>query len=113
MTKELWEVARDIYWDSELKGNPWVVVTDAVIAAYLKSCKDTVDPYAELKAAAADPTKQIRYYFAPDGEWLAWVNSPYPWDFTLNPKYYEIRDKPKKVDRTSRRIYRGPMKCAL
>lgn len=47
------------------------------------------DPYAELKKAAADPTKQIRC--CKD----KWVDSPTNWGFTFGPDCYEIRDKPK------------------
>jgi len=58
------------------------------------------DPYAELKAAAKDPTKQIRHLgYNSDGEqaWSDWVShkdtSIWSWKLPINN--YEIRDKPK------------------
>lgn len=48
------------------------------------------DPYAELKAAAKDPTKQIRrigHKWCDSGEWF----------FSDGPENYEIRNKPKKI----------------
>lgn len=47
------------------------------------------DPYRELKAAAADPTKQIRC------NGCNWTGCGYSWDWSLPPERYEIRDKPK------------------
>ncbi len=47
------------------------------------------DPYAELKAAANDPTKQIRY----GGNW--YDSSITTWMWNAHPSEYEIRDKPK------------------
>lgn len=47
------------------------------------------DPYAELKAAAADPTKQIRC-----GCYGAWRSSGHKWGFDAPADSYEIRDKP-------------------
>ena len=46
------------------------------------------DPYAELKAAAQDPTKQIR-----DGG--LWQDAGHKWNWTFLPEAYEIRDKPR------------------
>lgn len=54
--------------------------------------KQPVDPYAELKAAAKDPTKQIR--LAPYGEW---TDYGFMWDWSFPPERYEIRDKPKPM----------------
>jgi hypothetical protein len=54
--------------------------------------KQTVDPYAELKAAAADPTKEIRVSTSEHtGVWECGDN----FDWFLPPRDYEIRDKPK------------------
>ncbi len=53
--------------------------------------KQTVDPYAELKAAAADPTKQIKLKVHED-----WYDSNEGfWAWERPPEDYEIRDKPK------------------
>jgi hypothetical protein len=49
------------------------------------------DPYAELKAAALDPTKQIRYG---KGDWFTGDDTRY-WEFDQPINNYEIRDKPK------------------
>jgi len=53
------------------------------------------DPYAELKAAAKDPTKQIRDKVAG----TAWFDSGEEagWTWQLPASHYEIRDKPNKV----------------
>ena len=55
---------------------------------------EEIDPYAELKAAAKDPMKQIRYRV--NGVWLEWLDSNTPgglaWSYP--PEDYEIRDKP-------------------
>jgi len=51
------------------------------------------DPYAEPRAAAADPTKEIRMRHA-SGEWSDWASGPV-WEFDCPPDRYEIRDKPK------------------
>ena len=48
------------------------------------------DPYAELKAAAKDPTKQIRLKGNNN-----WVEAGYKWSWCSLPEEYEIRDKPK------------------
>jgi len=48
------------------------------------------DPYAALKAAAKDPTKQIRVV---DEEWP--VDGEPTWSWCYPPEDYEIRDKPK------------------
>jgi hypothetical protein len=47
------------------------------------------NPYRELKAAAADPTKQIRWQ---GGEWK---DAEANWEWASPPEEYEIRDKPK------------------
>jgi hypothetical protein len=58
-----------------------------------------VDPYAELKAAAQDPTKQIRVKYG-DG----WRDAGYEWSWLSPPERYEIRDKPV-VKTMYRRLY--------
>ena len=57
------------------------------------------DPYRELKAAAADPTKQIRYN-PPDSVGAEWRDAGHGWEWCFPSEEYEIRDKPvekKKV----------------
>jgi len=54
--------------------------------------KQPVDPYAELKAAAKDPTKQVRV--TGDDRWVD-VGSHWSWDLPVSR--YEIRDKPKPM----------------
>lgn len=49
--------------------------------------KQPVDPYAELKVAAVDPTKQIRCIDDTGANW-GWIH---------HPSRYEIRDKPKSM----------------
>lgn len=60
--------------------------------------KQPADPWAELRKAAADPTKQIRFK---GGAWMDYslelavqTNSP-----LYDPSDYEIRDKPKAMKR--------------
>ena len=49
------------------------------------------DPYRELKAAAADPTKQIRIKGAAN-----WFDvGDYAWNWDAPVEDYQIRDKPK------------------
>ena len=63
--------------------------------AALKVMKDELaraDPYAELKAAAQDPSKQIRI----KREGNKWCDYTDPWEFCFPPEVYEIRDKPKE-----------------
>lgn len=55
--------------------------------------KQPVDPYAELKAAAKDPTKQINC------NGCGWMDSGYKWLWSSPVEEYEIRDKPKPVKR--------------
>lgn len=57
--------------------------------------KQPVDPYAELKAAAKDPTKQIRCKYL--GDWCEWHDATYGWKWCYPPENYEIRDKPKPL----------------
>lgn len=58
---------------------------------------EEADPYAELKAAAADPTKQIRYKV--NGVWMEWLDMTLlrEWSWCYPPEDYEIRDKPKSL----------------
>ena len=57
--------------------------------------KQPVDPYAELKAAAADPTKQIRNQIRNGGSW--YDAGAIRWEWCLPVDCYEIRDKPKQL----------------
>jgi hypothetical protein len=52
------------------------------------------DPYAELKAAAKDQTKQIRC-ISGDKKWYDGDPDNDSWEWTYSPNEYEIRDKPK------------------
>ena len=56
--------------------------------------KETVDPYAELKAAAKDPTKQIR---VKGRRWVDGGYRPDDWRWSRPVDQYEIRDKPRTV----------------
>ena len=60
-------------------------------SAYDYRIKQPVDPYAELKAAAADPTKQVRI------EGFDWRDAGYDWRWDTPAECYEIRDKPKPL----------------
>ncbi len=68
--------------------------TDGDVIAY-RVIEEKADPYAELKAAAKDPTKQIRYTF-PNGVSDGWHDYNHCWSFNGLLSGYEIRDKPKK-----------------
>lgn len=58
-----------------------------------------IDPYAELKKAAQDPTKQIRLLNA-NGEPSIWMDAgELGWRWTYPPEEYEVRDKPKAMDK--------------
>lgn len=62
---------------------------------YIYRVAEQGDPYAALKAAAKDPTKQIRCYpFAEDDS--DWINSDKGdgWTWYHSPDQYQIRDKP-------------------
>ncbi len=65
------------------------------ITAY-RVIEEKADPYAELKAAAKDPTKQIKYTF-PDGATNGWHDYNHDWSFHGLLSGYEVRDKPKKL----------------
>ena len=54
------------------------------------------DPYAELKKAAADPTKQVRARANMFGG-TEWQDAGYEWKWSYSPDRYEIRDKPKPM----------------
>lgn len=55
---------------------------------------EEIDPYAELKKAAKDPTKQIR---CNDAIGIDWQDAGYEWKWCCAPHCYEIRDKPKPM----------------
>jgi hypothetical protein len=52
------------------------------------------DPYAELKAAAKDPTKEIRIKRLRDGFTGAWWPAGSIWKWDCPPEDYEICNKP-------------------
>lgn len=64
------------------------------VIAYRIIKEAEADPYAELKAAAKDPTKQIKYTF-PDGATNGWHDYNHDWSFHGLLSGYEVRDKPK------------------
>jgi hypothetical protein len=68
-------------------GTTWGDIIETIIDAYLAK----QDPYFELKKAAGDPTKQIRY------KDTAWRDAGYPWEWLQDARFYEIRDKPKST----------------
>lgn len=61
------------------------------ITAY-RVIEEKADPYAELKAAVKDPTKQIRC-----GKTGTWGDAGTAWTFERPVQDYEIRNKPKKM----------------
>lgn len=61
------------------------------ITAY-RVIEEKADPYAELKAAAKDPTKQIRC-----GKNGTWADAGTAWAWERPVQDYEIRNKPKKM----------------
>jgi hypothetical protein len=65
------------------------------ITAY-RVIEEKADPYAELKAAAKDPTKQIKYTFS-DGASDGWHDYDHEWSFQGLLSGYEIRNKLKKM----------------
>ncbi len=67
------------YWNWDNSPNTYVVV----------------DPYAELKAAAKDPTKEVRC-IAPTCGNSSWQHTS-EWTWNYLPDQYEIRDKPKPM----------------
>ena len=59
---------------------------------------EEVDPYSELKLAAADPTKQIRLLDERGrGDHGPWQDAGYGRKWVFPPEEYEIRDKPKPM----------------
>jgi len=72
-----------------------IIRTDGDVIAY-RVIEEKADPYAELKAAAKDPTKQIKYTY-PDGDTSGWHDYNHDWSFQGLLSGYEIRDKPKKI----------------
>lgn len=62
------------------------------ITAYRIVEEEKADPYAELKAAVKDPTKQIRC-----GKTGTWRDAGTAWTFERPVQDYEIRNKPKKM----------------
>lgn len=66
------------------------------------------DPYRELKEAAKDPKKQIRYQ-SESGNWGEW-HGPDIWTFEYPVERYQIRDKPKPKRKVKlyQWLYRSP-----
>ena len=83
-----WILAQGAWWECS-KRNCRDGVIEAIIDTYLAKQED---PYAHLKAAAADPTKQVRYY---SGLWFD--GGSCKWNWSEPPEAYEIRDKPKTM----------------
>ena len=68
------------------------------------------DPYAELRAAAADPTKEIRVKDHGYSDWQPgknWLVDDGGYLFWYKPESYEIRDKPKQKVKMWQWIYRS------
>ena len=66
--------------------------------------KPIEDPYAELKAAIKDPTKQIRLKYS-ENEWYPWKDyNTYPWRLDRPVSEYEILDK--AIIKTAKTAYR-------
>jgi hypothetical protein len=90
------------------KGGPTIIMVQAHfirwghadkirdIIAYRVIKEAETDPYAELKAAAKDPTKQIKYTF-PDGVSDGWHDYNHDWSFQGLLSGYEVRNKPQKI----------------
>jgi len=92
------KIERKLYF---VENNPWTPIPTAIPHAF-DFCNyfyRIADPYAELKAAAKDPTKQIRLQYNKDcdgnGEYSEWMNAGHRWLWGNPPEDYEIRDKPK------------------
>ena len=64
----------------------------AYVTAYRIVEEEKADPYAELKAAVKDPTKQIHC-----GKTGTWGDAGTAWTFERPVQDYEIRNKPKKM----------------
>jgi hypothetical protein len=60
------------------------------------------DPYAELKAAAADPTKEISADLGKN-----WMGAGFRWSWDIPPDCYQIRDKPKAKVKMWQWVFRG------
>ncbi len=59
---------------------------------------EEADPYAELKKADKDSTKQIRSLdIRGRGDHGPWQDAGYGWKWVFPPEEYEIRDKPKPM----------------
>lgn len=67
---------------------------NTTITAYRVIKEEKVDPYAELKAAAKDPTKEVWLKATPYLPALSVLGTP-QWNFP--PEEYEIRNKPTKM----------------
>ena len=86
-----------IYLEDAMSQHVKDSIVEAIIDAYLEQyLPDTQvgvpDPYAHLKQAAADPTKQIRCRHS-----LGFNAGSGNWNWCEPPEAYEIRDKPKTM----------------
>ena len=92
-------------WDSNMEFSDITVCPD-----WMNSFQQRpVDPYAKLKKAAADPSKEIRFYLG-GGAWDEWDGDEHGWGWVLPPDQYEIRDKPV-VKTAYRRPYMWVNQC--
>jgi hypothetical protein len=94
---------------SPIEAAMWDDLIERVIDAYLEqnppgTPEGVPDPYAELKKAAADPTKQIRC-----GGSLWFDAGSRSWTWCEPPEKYEIRDKPKPMKKVKMLAYANDM----
>ena len=87
--------------DKNADGDPtWYLLT-CIPAWDFNSCDYRIkDPYAALKEAAKDPTKQIRVIGS-----NKWLDAGTPWTWVWPPEDYEIRDKPKTTKKVKLLAY--------
>jgi hypothetical protein len=82
-------------------GNLWSLPLDQWPGKLIPEEPRQHDPYAELKAAAADPTKQVSADFG-----RTWWMAGKDWEWNLPPGCYQVRDKPKTKVKMWQWIYR-------
>ncbi len=83
-----YEQALKASWPEGAKGEAFTHWNEARKALSQQDRKCEADPYAELKAAARDPTKQVRLRGSE-----IWVEGDF-YVFDEPPENYEIRNKP-------------------
>lgn len=79
----------EVECQDKCSGTKWFVLGNAPVWNFSVVDYRIKDPYTRLKAAAKDPTKQIRYLLS------GWVDAVACKRFDGVPEDYEIRDKPK------------------